>query len=175
MHGMRLLFVLAGVLVTGLPVAARAADAPVLAVLEHTGGLLGKRADILARPGATTSPLASLPKAVWTLREGKTLKQASPPAERVIQFYQVTGKDPELVCAVIVKYMNTDKGWRPAYVIVPPPAVQVENGKLVPIDTGLPGSIRVVRTTAELADGFVHTLKFGSLTGPVHIDLWEVQ
>lgn len=175
MPRLRFLLVLTAALVAGPMFPAVAADAPVLAVLEHTSGWFGKKADILAKPGSSTSSLARLPKSVWTLREGSTLKQSNPPAERIIQFYRVTGKDPEIVCTIAVKYSRTASGWRPAYQLIPPPTVHLDNGKLVPIDTGLPGSIRVVHTSASLADGYVHTLRFGSITGPITIDLWEVQ
>jgi hypothetical protein len=176
MHGLRLLLVLTAVLVTGPLSSAVAAEAPVLAVLEHTSGWFGKRTDIRAKPGVTTSSLARMPKSVWTLREGKAQTQPYPPAERIIQFYRVIEKDPELVCTIAVKYVGSaGGGWRPAYQIVPPPPIQLENGKPVPVDTGLPGSIRVVKTSASTADGYVHSLSFGSITGPIQIDLWEVQ
>jgi len=175
MPRLQLLLALTVALVVGHLSPAMAADAPVLAVLEYSSGWFGKRTDILTKPGASNSPLARLPKSVWTLHEGKTLKQANPPAERIIQFYRVAGKDPEIVCTIAVKYTRTDGGWRPAYQLVPPPTVHLDNGKLVPIDTGLPGSIRVVNTSASLADGYVHTLSFGSITGPITIDLWEIQ
>jgi len=153
----------------------QAAEAPVLAVLEHTSGLFGKRTDVLAKPGVTASPLARKPTLVWTLRDGKTLKQQNPPADRIIQFYRATEKDPELVCTVVVHYARSSSGWRPAYQLVPPPTVTVDNGKLIPVDTGLAGSIRAIQTASESAEGFVYTLRFGSNTGPIQIDLWDVQ
>jgi hypothetical protein len=175
MHWWRISLALAVAFITGPLLPAVAADAPVLAVLEHTSGWFGKRTSILAKPGVSASSLAHLPKSVWTLREGKTLNQPNPPAERIIQLYRATEKDPEIVCTIAVKYARTADGWRPAYQLVPPPTVHLENGKLIPIDTGLPGSIRIVQTSPSLADGYVHTLSFSSITGPITIDLWDVQ
>jgi hypothetical protein len=174
MHVLRLLVVLTIGLVAALP--ARAADeAPVLAVLEFSSGLLGKNAKILASPGAARSPFAGKAKVAWVLREGKTLQQPTPPAERLIQFYQVTDKDPIPVCAIAVRYTRDARGWRPAYQLVPPPAATWDGKQFIPIETGLPGSVRVLRATGSNADGYVSSLSFGSHSGPIQIDLWEVQ
>ena len=159
-------------LLAALP--ARAA-AETLAVLEYSSGLFGKRADISTRAGSTPSPFAGKPRAAWTLRPGDTVQQPRPPAERVIQFYQIDDKSPVLVSTVAVRYTRAARGWQPVYQLVPPPPVTWNGAQFVPIDTGLPGTVRVLQSSGSTADGYAASLSFGSHTGPVRIDLWEVQ
>ena len=72
----RFLFVLMfAAMAASTGVTTRADDAPVLAVLEYSGGLLPKRADIRSNTGMVQSPFANMPRAVWTLREGDTIRQ----------------------------------------------------------------------------------------------------
>lgn len=175
MHRLRILLAVAAlftVLETG---PARARDIPALAVLEYSSGWFGKRAIIPARAGTGRTAFNGKSKASWTLREGETLAQATPPAERIIQFFQATDKDPELVCSIVVRYMRTARGWRPAYQLVPPAPLHWDGTKMIPLDTGLPGSVKVISTAGTTTDGFAFTLVFASNVGPLHIDQWEVQ
>lgn len=157
------------------PSLAAAADAPVLAVLEFSSGLFGSSAKILASTGTTASPYAHKPKTVWTLRAGPTLSQANPPPDRVIRFYTLSNKDPRLICSILVKYDRDVDGWRPTYHLMEPLAATWTGGKLVPVDTGLPGTIRVAQSLDAPTPGFSYQMTFGSVDGDVSIDLWDVE
>jgi len=175
MRPMRHLIATVALLGALLPWPALAEDVPVLAVLEYSSGLFGKRDKIPARTGSGRTSFAGKSKSAWTLLEGTTLAQARPPAERIIQFYQATDKDPILICRITVRYVRSPRGWRPAYILVPPEQVRWDGTKMLPVDTGIPGTIRVVRVAGQTSDGYVHNLTFASHTGPLQIDLWEVQ
>jgi len=155
---------------------ARADDAPVLAVLEYSGGLLPKRADIRARKGVVQSPFANMPRAVWVLREGDTLKQEYSPAARFIQLFQQSDNAPQLLCNIVVRYVRDQKGWRPAYLLLQQPPVMWDGEKFVP-RTGLSTRepAQIVSATEPTADGFYHNLSFGLASGPAQITAWEVQ
>jgi len=154
-----------------------AADAPVLAVLEYSSGLLPKRADILAKTGTIKSPYANAPRTVWILREGETLKQVNPPPERLIQFYQVSGNDTQVLCTVIVKYARSANGWRPAFHINSQPNVAWDGKEFIPLTTGQTARrlTDIPKAPPANADGFYHTLVFGLASGPSQIDGWDVQ
>ena len=172
MHASRLLLSLAAFLLAALPAHAAAET---LAVLEYSSGLFGKSADIPASAGSARSPFAGKRNAAWTLRAGDTLQQPRPTAERIIQFYQIDKKEPVLVATVVVRYARSARGWQPVYQLVPPPPVTWDGSKAIPVDTGLPGTVRVLQSSGSTADGYAATLSFGSHTGPIRIDLWEVQ
>ena len=153
-----------------------AADAPVLAVLEYSSGLLPKRADILAKKGMVKSPFAGMPRAVWTLREGDTLNQEFSPPARFIQFFQLSDNTPRLLCNIIVRYVRSPKGWRPAYLLQQQPPVTWDGDKFVP----RPGMsarepVQIVETAGPTTDGFYHSLRFGLSSGPTQVNAWEVQ
>jgi hypothetical protein len=180
-HGMRTLRTLLLLVLTTAtlsPLApVHAADPPVLAVLEYPGGWFTKRAKIYAQANATTSPFAGKPQPVWTLRAGDTLKTPTPPAEGLIQLYQASGNDLQVLCVIIVKYVRAGDGWRPAFLVNPQPAVMVEGNKVVPIATEdtVRGRIRVLHTSTPSADGFYSAFSFASISGLTQIDAWAVQ
>ena len=157
-------------------VTARAGDAPVLAVLEYSGGLLPKRADIRAGTGQVKSPFAKMPRAVWVLREGDTLNQEHSPAARFIQIFQLSGNSPQLLCNIVVRYVRSQNGWRPAYLLLQQPPVTWDGEKFIP-RTGMSTRepVQIVNTAEPTADGFYHSLSFGLASGPTRITAWEVQ
>jgi len=157
--------------------AARADDAPVLAVLEYSGGLLPKRADIRAKMGAVRSPFANKPRAVWILREGDTLKQVNPPPERLIQLYQVSGNDTQVLCTINVKYARGPRGWRPAFFINSQPNIIWDGKEFIPLETSQTAQafVDIPKASPANADGFYHSLAFGLASGTSHIDIWDVQ
>lgn len=158
-------------------ITAQADDAPVLAVLEYSGGLLPKRADIRAKPGVVKSPFANKPRAVWILREGDTLKQVNPPPEQLIQFYQVSGDDTQVLCTINVKYARGRSGWRPAFLISAQPNIIWDGKKLIPLTTDQKAQafVDIPKAPPANADGFYHSLAFGLASGPSQIDSWDVQ
>jgi hypothetical protein len=155
---------------------AHADDAPVLAVLEYSGGLLPKRADIRAKTGTVKSPFAGMPRAVWTLREGDAVKQEYSPPARFIQFFQLSGNTPQLLCNIVVRYVRGQKGWRPTYLLLQQPPVTWNGEKFVP-RTGMSTRepVQIVNPTEPTGDGFHHGLSFGLASGPAQITAWEVQ
>ncbi len=158
-------------------IVAQADDAPVLAVLEYSGGLLPKRAGIRAKTGMMKSPFAGMPRAAWILREGDTLKQLDPPPERIIQFYQASGNDIQPLCTFIVKYARGQSGWRPAFFINSPPKVAWDGKKLIP-HTAAKATQCIIHTSKAIpADeaGFYHSLAFGLASGPSRIDSWDLR
>ena len=156
---------------------AQADDAPVLAVLEYSGGLLPKRAGIRAKTGVVKSPFANKSRTAWILREGDTLKQVNPPPERLIQLYQLSGNDPQILCTINVKYTRGRSGWRPAFLIISQPKVIWDGKKLIPFTTNETAQafVDLPKAPPANADGFYHTLAFGLASGSSHIDSWEVQ
>jgi hypothetical protein len=175
MHRALFLFLSLGLALLLAPQRARAAEPPVLAVLEYSSGLLAPNAKIRLQTGAMLSPLANRPNKVWTLRDGDTLRQAYPPAERVIQFYRLSGNDAVPVCRILVKFRQTANGWRPAYMLNNPPPVMWDGNKLVPLDTGAALPVQMVGGSGADADGFYTSLSLGSPTGAFPIDGWAVQ
>lgn len=175
MHRALFLFLCLSLGVLLMPPGAVAADPPVLAVLEYSSGLLAPSAKIRLQTGMTSSSLANRPKKVWTLRDGDTLRQASPPRERVIQFYQGSGNNLSPVCRILVKYRQTTSGWRPTYMLYNPPPVMWDGNKLVPINTSARIPVQVVGSSGAGADGFYTSLSLGSPTGAFPIDGWAVQ
>lgn len=174
MHRALFLFLSLSLALLAAPQSAVAADPPVLAVLEYSSGLLAPRAKIRLQTGMTSSSLANRPKKVWTLRDGDTLRQAYPPPERVIEFYQVSGNDGSPVCRILVKYRQTADGWRPAYMLNNPPPVMWDGHKLVPLDTRPRVPVQVVGGSGADGNGFYTSLSLGSPTGAFPIDAWEV-
>jgi len=156
--------------------AALADDAPVLAVLEYRAGLLPKRADIQAKPGVVRSPFADMPRAVWTLREGETVNQEYSPPARFIKFVYLSGNTPQLLCSLVVRYTRSEKGWRPAYLLLRQPPVIWGGENFIPRPgVGTREPVQLVAATEPTADGFYHGLSFGLASGPVQITAWEVQ
>lgn len=162
---------------TGLTSQVVQAAPAVLAVLEYRPGVFGSREPIYDRAGGSASPYANKPRKIWTLREGDTLKQSTPPPERLIRFYETVNNNTLSVCTVVVKYSRTAGGWRPAYQLLIHPLATVENGKLKPLgsDEGARGLVQLVNPSAPNRDGFYHTLSFGLGSGSISIDAWEVQ
>jgi len=148
-----------------------------LAVLEYKSGLLGDRSVIYERVGGAPSPFRGKPKKVWTLREGDTVRQNTPPPERLIRFYETINNNSISICTIIVKYSRSGKGWRPSYQLLTHPLIAVENGKIKPVgtDEGVRGMVQLLRGNEPNHDGFFHTIQFGVAEGAITIDSWEVQ
>jgi hypothetical protein len=160
----------------GTGLAARADDAPVLAVLENRGGLLPKRAKILAQRGVFTSPHADLTRAVWTLREGDTIAQEYSPPTRFIKLVHLSSKTPQLLCNIVVRYKRSEKGWRPAYLLLQQSPAVWDGEKFIPrpgVSTREP--VQITNPIEPAGDGYYHGLSFGLASGPVRITAWEVQ
>lgn len=149
----------------------------VLALLEYKSGAFGDREPIYDRPGGSPSPYTGKPRQVWTIREGDTLRQNTPPPERLIRFYENHNNNALSVCTILVKYSRTANGWRPGYQLMIHPLVTIENGRLKPIgtDEGARGLVQLVNPSTPNRDGFYHTLSFGAAAGKITIDAWEVQ
>lgn len=177
MRSLRLLFLLALALVTSTIGTVGAESAPVLAVLEYSGGLLPKRAKILSVKGVAKSPYVDLTQKTWTLREGDILKQEHAPRERVIQFFKTSGNTPQRICSVVVRYTRTDKGWRPTYLLLQQPPVMWTGEQWAPLpDSG--GSrepMQLINRHDPNSSGFYKTLTFGFASGANRIDGWTVQ
>lgn len=154
-----------------------AAEAPVLAKLEYSNALLAPTAKIRLVSGSVTSPFASQPHPVWTLREGETLKRVKRPPERLIQLYQVRQQEIQLVASLFVTYVAGNKGWRPAYALHVSPPAYWDGQRIVPLEgTAIaPLPIQIVATGEDAGHGFAHALSLSSPTGAVSIDAWEVQ
>lgn len=174
MRFLRLLLLLAAA-AAGTP--ARAAEAPVLAVLEYPDGLFSKHAEIRAQPGIATSPLADKPQLLWTLREGDSLRQENSPPDRAIRILQVVDNNPLLVCMIVVHYSPGEKGWRPGYMLLQQPPVTWNGEQWVPLANaqGMRGRLKIVTSSAPEAGGYVRSLSFGLGTELLRVDAWEVQ
>lgn len=177
MRSLRLSLVLALTLVGSTVGTVEAIDAPVLAVLEYSGGLFPKRAKILYVKGQAKSPYLDLTQKTWTLREGDILKQEHAPRQRVIQFFKATGNTPQRICSVVVRYARTDKGWRPTYLLLQQPPVIWTGEQWAPLaDTG--GSrepMQLINRHDPNTSGFYKTLTFGFASGANRIDGWSIQ
>ena len=173
----RFLFVLMfAAMAASTGVTTRADDAPVLAVLEYSVGLLPKRADIRANTGMVQSPFANMPRAVWTLREGDTIRQEYSPPARFIKFVHLSSNAPQLLCSLVVRYTRSEKGWRPAYLLLQQSPAIWDGEKFIPRPgMGTREPVQVVNPTEPTGDGFYHGLSFGLGSGPVQITAWEVQ
>ena len=173
----RFLFVLMfAAMAASTGVTTRADDTPVLAVLEYSGGLLPKRADIRANTGMVQSPFANMPRAVWTLREGDTIRQEYSPPARFIKFVHLSSNAPQLLCSLVVRYTRSEKGWRPAYLLLQQSPAIWDGEKFIPRPgMGTREPVQVVNPTEPTGDGFYHGLSFGLGSGPVQITAWEVQ
>lgn len=177
MHIARALFVLMfAAMAASTGVTTHADDAPVLAVLEYSGGLLPKRAAIRANAGLRQSPFASMPRAVWTLREGDTIRQEYSPPARFIKFVHLSSNAPQLLCSLVVRYTRSEKGWRPAYLLLQQSPAIWDGEKFVP-RTGMSTRepVQIVNAAEPTPDGFYHGLSFGLASGPTQITAWEVQ
>ena len=160
------------------PLKAQAEHSPVLAVLEYSGGLLPKRAEIHATRGTAKSPYPNGMKTVWVLREGTTLKQKDIPNEHVIHFLRSTENATEVVGSVVVRYVQTQKGWRPSYFLLQQLPPVVWNGeRLVPLSnvSSSRETLYVINKNASNTGGFYQSLSFGFISGPSHIDGWTVE
>ncbi len=155
---------------------ASADNAPVLAVLEYSGGLLPKRANIRANTGLVKSPFAGMPRAVWVLREGDTLIQEYAPAARFIQLFQQTGNALQLLCNIVVRYTRSEKGWRPTYLLLQQSPVTWDGEKFVP-RTGMSTRepVQIVNAAEPATDGSYRSLGFGLASGPTQVSAWQVQ
>lgn len=156
---------------------ANAEEAPVVAVLRYSQGWFAPRARIRMQRGTITSPLAGTAHARWTLLPGDTVKQASPPIERLIQFYNIQGNNVRVLCTVIVKYTRGSDGWQPAFAMVQQPVASGDDDKSTMVsDEGIArANIQVLAATPADGDGFHSNLVFAEAEGPVSIDAWEVQ
>ena len=167
---MRLLSALSLIFGTALlgvtDVTVQADDAPVLGVLEYSGGLLPKRADIRKTGAKVKSPYPNLRQQVWVLLPGDTLQQEFIPRERVIQFLKLTGHTPQLVCSVMVRYARTEKGWRPTYLLLKQPPMTCTEA---PKDS----ATKTVNRKNPTTGGFDH-LRIGFASRPGQIDGWIV-
>src|SRR4030067_334817 len=157
-------------------VTTRADDTPVLAVLEYSGGLLPKRADIRANTGMVQSPFANMPRAVWTLREGDTIRQEYSPPARFIKFVHLSSNAPQLLCSLVVRYTRSEKGWRPAYLLLQPSPAIWDGEEFIPRrGMGTREPVQTVNPTEPTGDGFYHGLSFGLGSGPVQITAWGAE
>lgn len=158
-------------------VPAQAGDTPVLAVLEYRDGWFTKRAKIYAAPGAANSPFAGKPQSQWTLRAGDILDRPAPPPESLIQLYQMSGNDVQVLCTITVKYRRDPKGWRPTFLLNSQPLVSWDGHELAPLSTeeAERGHIQIVQTATPDGDGFYSAFVFNFSTGPTQIDAWDVQ
>lgn len=157
---------------------AQAEASSVLAVLEYSGGLLPKRVEIHATAGTAKSPYTNVMNTVWVLREGATLKQKDIPNERVIHFLSSAENATEVVGSVVVRYIQTQKGWRPSYFLVQQQPPIVWNGeRLVPLSnvSSSRETLYVINKNAPNTGGFYQSLSFGFISGPGHIDGWTVE
>lgn len=176
MQSLRLSLLLVLTLVTSTVGTVEAKDAPVLAVLEYSGGLFPKRAEILSTKGTVKSPHRNLSQKTWTLREGDILKQEHAPRERVIQFFKASGNTAQRVCSVVVRYARSDKGWRPTYLLLQQPPVTWNGEQLVPLpDAGTRVPMQLLNRHDPNTGGFYKTLSFGLASGTGRIDGWTVQ
>jgi len=173
----RLFFVLTCVaLAAASGFAVRADDASVLALLEYSGGLLPKRAEIRAQAGVVASPYAEKSRSVWTLREGDTLHQDQTPPSRFIKLVHLSGNSPQLLCNIVVRYTLGDKGWRPSYLLLQLPPTIWDGEKFIPRPgMGTREPVQIANPTEPAGDGFYHSLSFGLGSGPTQITAWEVQ
>ena len=163
-------------MVASLSVMAQASEAPVLAVLEHRYNLLPARADIRARLGVVNSQIADKPRAVWNLREGATLNQEHSPAARFIKFVHLSANSPQILCSVVVRYTRSERGWRPAYLLLQLPTMVWDGEKFVPRPgTSTREPTQLINASEPAGDGYFHNLSFGLASGPVQITAWEVQ
>ena len=156
---------------------ASAEEAPVIAVLRYSNGLLAPRAKIRMRNGTIASPLAGTAHARWTLLPGDTLTRTSPPVERLIQFYSIKANNLRVLCTVLVKYTRTRDGWQPAFAMVQHPAASSDDDKSSMLsDEGVTRAhIQVLAAAPADGDGFHASMVFADAEGPVSIDAWEVQ
>lgn len=157
---------------------AQAETSPILAVLEYSGGLIPKRVDIHATGGAAKSPYTKVMRTVWVLREGTILKQKDIPNEHVIHFFRSTANTTEVVGSVVVRYTQTQKGWRPSYFLMQQQPPVVWNGKsLVPLSNvdGSRETLHAANKNDPHTGGFYQSLSFGFISGPSHIDGWIVE
>ena len=166
MRSLRLSLLLALALVTSTLGTVEAENGPVLAVLEYSGGLFPKRAEIRKTGTKVKSPYPNLRQRVWALLPGDTLQQEFIPRERVIQFLKLTGHTPQLLCSVMVRYARTEKGWRPTYLLLKqPPMTCTEEPKDAATKTDNPRN--------PTTGGF-DRLRIGFASRPGQIDGWIV-
>ena len=176
MRSLRLSLLLALSLLASTLGTVKAEDPPVLAVLEYSGGLLPKRAEILSAKGAVKSPYPNLTQNSWTIREGDILKQEHAPRERVIQFFKASGNTPQRVGSVVVRYARSDKGWRPTYLLLQQPPVTWNGEQLMPLpDAGTRVPMQLINRHDPNTGGFYKTLSIGLASGTSRIDGWTVQ
>jgi hypothetical protein len=151
-------------------------DAPVLALLEYSGGLLPKRAEIRAQTGVVTSPYTQISRSVWTLREGDTIRQDQTPASRFIRLVYLSGNTPLVLCNIVVRYTPSEKGWRPSYLLLQLSPSIWDGDKFVPRPgMGTREPVQIVNPIDPAGDGFYHSLSFGLGSGTTQITAWEVQ
>lgn len=179
MRSLRVLFVFCVTAVLAfIALPAQPSDTPVLAVLEYSGGLFAKRADIRATRGTTKSAYADFPNTVWVLREGTTLKQEHAPEEYVIHLLRSAGDTSEVVGSVVVHYVRTQKGWRPTYFLQqPPPPFTWDGQRPIPLPNTNSSRefLQTINKTDQNIGGFYPNLIVGFASGPSHIDGWTVQ
>lgn len=156
---------------------ASAEEGPVIAVLYYSKGWFMPRAKIRLQRGTITSPLAGTAHAHWMLLPGDSLRQSSPPVERLIQFYNIKGNNVRVLCTVIVKYTRTGDSWQPAFAMVQQPEVGGGDEKSSMLsDEGMARThVQVLAAGPADSDGLHASLVFGDGEGPVSIDAWEVE
>jgi hypothetical protein len=168
------LFLLLGL---ALPPVATAAD-PILAVLAYRDETGEHKVSIPGKKGVARSPFAGRALRVWQLRPGELLRSAQQPADRLIRLHAIVDGAPRLLCSFIVRYQNTDRGWRPTYQILEQPMVYWDGTQFKPIADGraaaAQGLIQVTSTVLPLPDGYYPALEFGYTASPMTIDIWEI-
>ena len=177
MQTARILLGLFGALITASISAAPSTNAPVVAVLEYSGGIFAKRAPIRASHSTVKSPYPKLAQSTWTLRAGDTLQQEFAPRGRVIQFWRSAGTTPpQPVCSVVVRYVRDGQNWRPVY-LLQQPAAGIWNGNQVVPPSAPPNKhdlVQLINRDDANSEGFYKTLKFGMTKGLGRIDTWTV-
>ncbi len=154
------------------------AAAPVLLTLESApSGQTRLSVAIRAEGGLTTSPARGQAREKWTLRPGDALTSDVRPDDRVVEFYQASGTQAMLLCAVQVRYFRNPNGqWQPHYLLIEEPLVARTGNRWQPLTTPH-GSATLVRHGAILpnAEGFYPALEFGLSIGTTPIDYWQVR
>jgi hypothetical protein len=175
---MRILRLIIACGLIALPTAPPAATGPVLAKLEYGPGIFfPDRTSIYTVSRVQQSPYAGKPRKEWVLRSGDSLSSASQPPDRLIRFYRLHDKKPQLVYTVSVKYFSVNGVWRPGYQLWMQPRVAFDGSRIVSV-TGaqqMPGIIQRFDRQRPDRDGYFRELVITHTNDVIIIDAWEVQ
>ncbi len=150
--------------------------AEVLLLLEHAEK--GKRVSTEIKNKLGTFQSSYKDKAIgWTIRQGEPVQAKTAPSARQIDFYQLNGRDYELLCTVEVKYFPEKSGrWLPRYRINQEMLFVKEGDKWRPLKMidGIASLIQYTSNQFPNIEGYYPTLDFGLTTGAITIDAWKV-